>query len=312
MGWSSLLVAVTAPGQTAAVSMFIDPMIDELGVSRSAVSTSYLVGTLTGAVAMPWIGRMLDRFGVRRVITVIGLVFGVALCALAAVSSVVGLTAGFVAIRMAGQGALGLAATTAVALWFDRRRGFALGLVTAIGTSAISLAPILLEARIADWGWRRTWLAEGVMVLAVVLPIAWFALRDRPADLGQHPDGATPEHGGTPRPQWGVTRAAAMRTPFFWVVAAAAAASGLLSTAINFHQVSLLTARGLSATAAAANFLPQTAATLGGTLLMGCWSTVCAADRWWPRAWRGCSGRCCGARRSRRGSRRSRSGCFWA
>ncbi|RAS64799.1 cyanate permease [Lentzea atacamensis] len=244
-------------------------MIAELGLSRSAVSTAYLVGTLTGAAAMPWVGRALDRFGVRRVVVVIGLVFGAALCALAAVSSIAGLTEGFVAIRMAGQGALGLAATTVVALWFERRRGAALGLVSAIGTAAISSAPLLLEAVIAGWGWRRAWLAEGVLVLLVVLPVAWFALRDRPADLGQHPDGAVHDHDSPPPPQWGVTRAVALRTPLFWVVTAGISACGLFGTAVNFHQVSLLTERGLTATAAAANFLPQTAASLVATLAMG-------------------------------------------
>jgi MFS family permease len=269
VGWSALMVAATAPGQTAAVSVFIDPMISELGISRSAISTAYLIGTLTGALAMPFIGRMLDRFGVRRVMAGIGIVFSAALCSLAAVSSIVGLTAGFVVIRMAGQGALGLAATTAVALWFDRRRGTAVGLVSAVGASAISLAPVLLEILVSDWGWRRTWLAEGIAIAVLVLPVALLAMRNRPADLGQQPDGKVIDDSAPPRPIWGVNRAVAIRTPFFWVVTGGIAATGLLSTAINFHQISLLTAHGLSTVEAAANFLPQTVANLLGTLAMG-------------------------------------------
>ncbi|OMQ15071.1 hypothetical protein A7K94_0212045, partial [Modestobacter sp. VKM Ac-2676] len=60
----------------------------------------------------------------------VGLVFGAVLLALSFVSGLVGLTAGFVGVRMAGQGALGLTATTAVAVWFTRRRGTAVGLVS--------------------------------------------------------------------------------------------------------------------------------------------------------------------------------------
>lgn len=269
VGWSALMVAATAPGQTAAVSVFIDPMIADLGVSRAAISTAYLIGTLTGAVAMPFVGRMLDRFGVRLVMAGIGVVFSAALCSLAAVSSIVGLTAGFVVIRMAGQGALGLVATTAVALWFDRRRGTAVGLVSAVGASAISLAPVLLETLVSDWGWRRTWLAEGIAIAVLVLPVALLAMRNRPADLGQQPDGKAANQTRPPREIWGVPRAIALRTPFFWVVTGGIAATGLLSTAINFHQISLLTARGLSTVEAAANFLPQTVANLLGTLLTG-------------------------------------------
>jgi sugar phosphate permease len=154
-------------------------------------------------------------------------------------------------------------------LWFDRRRGTAVGLVSAIGASANSLAPVLLESLVSDWGWRRTWLAEGVAIAVLVLPVALLAMRNRPADLGQQPDGKTVDDTGSPRPIWGVTRAVAIRTPFFWVVTGGIAATGLLSTAINFHQISLLTARGLSTVEAAANFLPQTIANLLGALAMG-------------------------------------------
>jgi hypothetical protein len=48
---------LTAPGQTAAVSGLIEPMLGGLGSSRTALSTAYLVGTLTGAAAMPLVRR---------------------------------------------------------------------------------------------------------------------------------------------------------------------------------------------------------------------------------------------------------------
>lgn len=267
--YSAIALAATAPGQTAAISAFVDPMIADLGVSRSAISTSYLIGTLTGALAMPWIGRALDRYGVRRTMAVIGAVFGAVLIGLATVTSLVGLTAGFVGVRMAGQGALGLTATTATALWFSRRRGTALGLVSAIGASGISLAPMLLERLVSAVGWRQAWAIEGVLVWAVVIPLALLGMRDRPEDVGQHVDGLPPAEGAEPTGARGMTRSAAMRTGFFWVVTGGVATSGMLSTAVAFHQISLLGERGLSTIEAAGNFLPQTAAALVATLATG-------------------------------------------
>ena len=57
-GWrivvfSAIALALTGPGQTFGVSVFVDPMIDELGISRTQMSTAYLIGTLAGAVALP-------------------------------------------------------------------------------------------------------------------------------------------------------------------------------------------------------------------------------------------------------------------
>jgi MFS family permease len=90
-----------------------------------------------------------------------------------------GVTLGFLAVRMLGQGALTLIATTAVAVWFDRRRGAALGVVLAVGSVGISLSPLLLERLIADHGWRNAWLIEGLVIWAVLLPIARLGMRER-------------------------------------------------------------------------------------------------------------------------------------
>ncbi|WP_460444206.1 MFS transporter, partial [Amycolatopsis cihanbeyliensis] len=109
---ASVALALTAPGQTAAVSVFVDPLIRDLGVSRSAVSTAYLIGSLTGAFVMPVLGRLIDRYGPRRVMATIALCFGAVLMVSTAASEITGLTAAFIGIRVGGQGALNLVATT--------------------------------------------------------------------------------------------------------------------------------------------------------------------------------------------------------
>jgi len=201
---------------------------------------------------------------------VIGFVFGAVLIALSLVSSIMGLTAGFVGVRMAGQGALGLTATTAIALWFERRRGMAIGLVSAIGSVGISATPLLIEGVIGQHGWRTAWAIEGIAVWLIVIPLAIFAMRDKPSVLGQRPDGIPLPPEGTPHPvEQGLTRGEVVKHPYFWLLASAVAVSGMLSTAVAFHQISLLTARGLTVTQAAANFIPQTLAGLVATLATG-------------------------------------------
>jgi nitrate/nitrite transporter NarK len=273
-GWhvtafSALVLIATAPGQTAGVSTFIDPMIADLGISRSGISTVYLVGTLTGALALPFVGRLIDRFGVRASMLVIGAAFGLALLLMSTVAGPVGLLLGFMGIRSLGQGALGLTATTAAARWFERRRGRALGIVSALGSAGISLTPVLSEMLISAQGWRVAWVVMGVAVWLVVIPVAALGMRDDPADLGQRPDGTRPVDGTPLPPRWGHTRGQALAEPYFWVLVAGVATSGLLCTAVAFHQISLLGERGLSPTEAAANFIPQTLAGIAATLVTG-------------------------------------------
>jgi len=269
---------MTAPGQTAAVSVFTDPLIESLDISRTQLSTSYLIGTLLGAAAMPWVGRALDRHGVRPMMIGVGLLFGAVLVGIGFATSLFTLTAGFVGIRMCGQGALGLVATTLVAVHATSRRGFMLGVTAGIGSAGVSMAPLILERLVSHHGIQTVWIIEGLTVWAVVVPIGIVALRGLPRPAARH-------HLGVPHPADGVahdsppaswTARAACRTAMFWAIAAGLATSGMLTTGLNFHQIALLGERGLSGTEAAANFIPQTAAALVGTLVIGASADVIA------------------------------------
>lgn len=271
VGFASVTYAMTAPGQTIGVSVFVDPMIGALEITRSQVSGAYLVGTLAGGAAMPFVGPAIDRFGVRRVMTVVGAGFAVALASMGGVGGLVPLVAGFAGIRMLGQGSLSLTSTTAVALWFERRRGFAMALTTSAGVGAMSFAPVGLAALIDAVGWRTAWVVAGVGVLAIVLPIARLGMQDSPESVGQHPDGDAPptaeETARRDRASW--TRPEALRTLLFWAIAGATAANGLVGTAVTFHAISLLGEQGLSSAEAAATFVPLTAAVIASTLGTG-------------------------------------------
>jgi MFS family permease len=275
-GWrivalAAVALAMSAPGQTVGVSVFVDHLITDLGLSRSLVSTAYLIGTLAGAVLLPVVGRRIDRRGIRRTMTAIGVAFGAVLVAMAGVAGFVTLAVGFAGIRLLGQGSLTLTATTSVALWFDRRRGTAIGLTTATGQGLMSLSPLALVALVGAVGWRWTWVVAGVLVWAIVVPAAAVGMRDRPADLGQRPDGdADPQRDDEHRPAtpaW--TRTEAVRTLMFWAITAAVAVTGMVGTGLAFHQISILGERGLTPAQAAAVFVPQTLATIAATFLMG-------------------------------------------
>lgn len=270
-GWrilalASVTAALTGPGQTLGVSIFVDHFITDLGLGRSQVSSAYLVGTLGASLALPWIGHRIDLVGVRRAMTIVGAVFGAALVGMAGVQGFVSLTIGFVAIRLFGQGSLMLVSTIAVTLWFDRIRGTALGIFNTSNRLLMSIVPVGLSFVIAAYDWRLAWVTAGVVVWLVVIPIARFGLIDRPADIGQLPDGARPAtEASVVVDAPSSTRTEALRTKKFWVLAATSASIGMISTALNFHQISLLGAAGLSPTEAAIMFLPQVlGAAIGG------------------------------------------------
>lgn len=267
-GWRILAIAVattilTGPGQTIGVSVFIDPMVNALGVTRSTLSAAYLVGTLVGALVLPIFGRFVDRRGVRLAQMLVGAGFALALVNMAGVRNTVWLVFGFAGIRMLGQGALSLIPSVAVSLWFDRRRGVALGILTTVGGAGMALVPLVLNTAIEATSWRVAWLLAAGVIAVTVIPLARFGLINRPADIGQFPDGIAPTGPSSTTPDQAeteagsYTRGEAIRTRQFWVLAAVGTASGMLITGLNFHQIDLLGDAGLDAGLAAAMFLPQ-------------------------------------------------------
>lgn len=274
-GWRILALAtvtsaLTGPGQTIGVSVFIDHFIADLDLSRSQVSTAYLIGTLAASLGLPLVGRRIDHIGVRRAMTFIGAGFGLALVGMAGVQGFVTLAIGFTAIRFLGQGSLSLASTVAVTLWFDKRRGTALGIFATSTAILMAIVPVGLSIVIESYDWRIAWLTSAVVIWLVVIPIARFGLIDRPSDVGQIPDGGIDAR-VVSREQVtaSATRHFAIRTARFWVLTAAVASVGMLSTALNFHQISLLADAGLTATEAALMFLPQVVGAGAAGLLFG-------------------------------------------
>ncbi len=278
-GWRIVTLAVitmvmTSPGQTIGVSVFTDPMIEGLGLTRDQVSFAYLLGTLGGATMLPLVGRRIDRFGLRTMMTIIGVAFGLALIGMSQVQGFVTLALGYVGIRLLGQGSLSLTSSVAIGLWFERRRGFAAGIVAAVGGGIMALTPIALNALIGFTSWRTAWVIAAITVWVVIIPVARFGMIDRPEDVGQVPDGQAfhdeAERTGTVVvPRVSSTRAQALRNPAFWLLSAVVATPSLLTTALNFHQIAILGERGISEGQAAALFLPQFLGPLASGVVFG-------------------------------------------
>jgi len=276
VGWrivvlATITAAMTGPGQTIGVSVFVDPIIDSLGLTRSQVSTAYLIGTLLGALALPSVGRWVDRIGSRRAMTAIGIGFGAGLVAMSGVRGFVTLAIGFTLIRWLGQGSLSLVSTVAVTHWFQRRRGFVFGVMMTAVSALMALTPVLLNLAIEAYSWRTAWLMAAGAVWLIVVPIGWFGLVDKPADVGQHTDGDSAElvADAASRATRSHSRREAVGEGRFWLLSLTVATTAMLITALNFHQISILGEAGLSSTEAATMFLPQVIGAIGAGLLVG-------------------------------------------
>lgn len=234
-----------------AMGLFIKPMSESLGWSRGAISIALslrsVFSALPGLVVGPWI----DRLGPRPFMLGGAIASGLSTAALALVTQLwqFYLLYGVIgAVSLIGIG--NLVTGTAVAKWFVRKRGRAMGIAdlgTAVG---IALLIPAVELLISRYGWQGTWVALGILTTAVMVPAA-FLMHREPEDYGLVPDGFVTEteseqvHGETqPEPEW--TRAQVLHTPTFWLLLLAFNAGGLGLMGVLAHQIPHITDRGFS------------------------------------------------------------------
>jgi MFS family permease len=185
------------------------------------------------------------------------------------------------ALRGLGQGALPINGTLLIAQWFVARRGRAMAIAGLGGALSTALLPPLSRLLIDGIGWRNAYLVFGVVIWAVVVPVAIFLVRNRPEDVGMYPDGADhPPHGERPASTGPVERdrRKVLTSPMFWMLAIPMSMPGLVDTALIFHQTSIFEERGLSATIAAAAFTPMALASAASGFVSGF-----IIDRFGPR-----------------------------
>lgn len=275
-GWVVWFVATiglfaTSPGQSFSVSLFIDHYIVDFKLDRTAVSGLYALGTFLAALSLTWVGKQIDRRGNRQVSIVIALLFAIALLACSLITGPLPILLSFIAVRGLGQGSLGLVSLTAIAQWFQRRRGAVVGLALVAFAVFQRFYLPWMQAFIATHGWRSAWLVSGLIMLLFVLPLLGLFLRDQPEAFGLTPDGtirAMPD--GLPvviEENWRLSEA--QRTPAFWAFMFARVLANAWGTAVIFHQVSLFEGLGYSAAVAANTFGEAALMTAGFTLVAG-------------------------------------------
>lgn len=277
LGIGALSVVLTSPGQTYAISVFIDYFIEELGVSRSLVSTLYTAGTLTASFALPFVGRQIDRRGTRVMMVVVSLLLGLTCVYMGFIRNALMLGLGFFALRLLGQGSLSMVGKNVINQWWVRRRGLMMG-ITGMTSSLLGSGgfPNLINWLIPAFGWRASYMLLGGLLFGL-MPLGWIFVRNRPEDYGLRPDGIVVvenesgiEQNALIEENWTVSEA--MRTATFWVVSAGIASMSMLSTGLTFHFFSIFGDGGLSSTAIASVFLPiaatSAAVQFGGGILI--------------------------------------------
>lgn len=195
-GWWVVLVSSiglsTNPGQFAfgALGLFIIPLGDAFGWSRTEVSLALTLFTAALACTQPVIGALVDTYGSKKVLLPSTVIFALLLAAIPTfVSELWHFLLIFVLIGSLAAGANAMPYLRILGAWFDRKRGLAYGLALSGGGVGYAYVPPMLEYLISTYGWRSGYYVLAGILLVVTVPLLLYFLRDNPAELGLASDG---------------------------------------------------------------------------------------------------------------------------
>ena len=205
---------------TYAFTILVNPIRAEFGASLEQVMYSLTLGTLGGLFLSPVIGTMIDRYSVRHIMSLGGLITVAGLYGMAQAQSILAFNIIFGITMSLSLGTMStMTGSAVVSRWFTGNRGKALG-VAAMGTSVGGmLFPALLTFWVESVGWRGAVQNTALLTLFVVTPFMWLTIRNRPQDLGLQP-AQMPQADTAPSPEAtaALTMPQIIRMRSFWLI----------------------------------------------------------------------------------------------
>lgn len=261
--WVALTAALGLFLNTATIivfsfGFFAKAMGQEFHVGRAKISLAFTIHNLTSALCIPLAGRLVDRYGPRRVLLPFTALLGLILVYSRFLSPAIWqLYVFYFALGVVSGGAGAMPYTDVVSHWFDRRRGLALSvMMLGMGLGAIAI-PSVAQRLVATFGWRLAYTVFGLSILLIPMPVVAAFLKERPEPMGLLPDGAADGAGEAnistqaATNDIGLTVHDAIRTSEFWTMVCVLFLVTASVHACFIHLPAILTDRGSSARLAA-------------------------------------------------------------
>lgn len=259
----------SSPGQTFFISVFVPAIAASLATGVPEVSFLYAMATVASALALPFLGRLIDRTDLVRFGVAVGFMLTVAGFAISAASGPLSLFLGFFSLRLFGQGLMSHTGVTATARYFQEDRGKALALTSlgfAAGEALLAVTAVVLIDLV---GWRLSFVAAGLVLGLVTAAAAAWQVRHM-TDFRRPVPAAREDR---------VKRPSLWRSAYTWWLMPVFLASPFVLTAVIFYQGIIANELGLTLALFAGSFVAYALARIPGSLVAGP-----LIDRWSARA----------------------------
>ena len=256
VGIANIGIFSSGPGQSHTFSVFVEPISQDLELSSASIASAYGLATLIAAFLLPYMGKLIDRYGARFSLIIISIILGISCIFFGAASNFLMLTVGFGFLRFFGQGSLMLGCANLVSQWFDSKRGFAMSLMALGFGMSMAIHPPVSQFLIDQYGWKYAWIILGISTWIIMVPALFILAWNNPENIGLKPDGVKKSNLKNDKVETieGLNLTEALKENSFYILAAMWFGMAMLVTTLHFYQVTILTNQGISTEFAASLF----------------------------------------------------------
>lgn len=228
---------MTAGAFSTLPGLLVTPLHEEFSWSRGSIGFAASVNMVLYGLTAPFAAALMDRFGIRRVVSVALLTIATGALLTTAMTAAWQLTLYWGLLVGLGTGSMAMAfAATVSNRWFVKRKGLATGFLTSASVLGQMVFLPALAWIMDRYSWRPALVTVALGALTVV-PLVWLVLRDHPADVGQKAYGAerfAPKPAPVPGAALRTLRVLrdTARTGPFWLLAGAFAVCGASTNGI--------------------------------------------------------------------------------
>ncbi|MFQ5997434.1 MAG: MFS transporter [Dehalococcoidales bacterium] len=255
-------------GSLYTFGIFFGPLLEEFGWTRAttsgAFSLSFIMFGFLGIVA----GKLTDRFGPRKVVTICGLTLGSGYILMSLVSTLWQIYFFYGVIVAIGMSGCAVPLASTVSRWFTTRRGMMTGVVVSGVGAGTLIVPPIANWLLANYSWRTSYLLLGIAVIVLVILLAQFIRRD-PTEMGLQPYGEINSGQKRDLQSMGLSLREAICTQQFWLISGAFFCFTLGLGAVMVHIVPHAIDLGISATGAALILTIVGGLSIMGRVVMG-------------------------------------------
>jgi len=183
-------------GQTFLLSLFVPYFLSAFELSNASFGTLYSLATLTGALALPYLGQWIDRIPLRNYSMYVATGLLIAAIMMSISWHVIMLFVALIFLRLAGQGLSSHTAQATMARLYDRDRGKALS-ISALGFPVgEAILPSLVAFMMVYMHWRTVWGFVAGLIAFVFIPVLWALIKNESTTVEKSEDevGTTKEN----------------------------------------------------------------------------------------------------------------------